>query len=159
MDLQRVVAGLEGVFVARDLAHIGIEADILARIRPRRRGVNKLAQHLGLHPGVDQRELHALARGQFLAERFALIGVFPRKLQTAFGDADAARGMADASRGNPGLAEFETIPFLADDVGRGNPHIGEGELPRPVIHHGFLRPHQLDARRVHLHQEHGNAAA
>ncbi len=100
-----------------------------------------------------------LAVGERLAEGRALLGVGRRHFQAALGDAERARAVLDAADIEPFLAERHALAFLADQVRGRHAHVVEHDLPRLVAHHGLVLRAELHARRVHVDQEHGDAAA
>src|SRR6266702_4980016 len=59
----------------------------------------------------------------------------------------------------PLLAEAHAFAFRPDAVARRHAHIVEHDFPRLVAHHGFIAGPELHARRIHIHDEAGNAAA
>ena len=109
--------------------------------------------------GVDQHPLDGLAFGERLAEGHPFLRIAGAQLQAALHHADAARAVPDAPGADPVLGEPEPFALLADAVLHRDPHVLEGDLPGPVVHHRFLRSEQRHAGRIHLHQEPGNAAA
>ena len=71
----------------------------------------------------------------------------------------SARAVLDAADIEPLLAETHAFAFRPDAVARRHAHILEHDFPWLVAHHGFVAGPELDARRIHVDDEAGNAAA
>src|SRR5215831_11330720 len=71
----------------------------------------------------------------------------------------SARTVLDAADIEPLLAEAHAFAFRPDAVARRHAHIVEHDFPRLVAHHGFIAGAELHTRRIHVHDEAGNAAA
>src|SRR5262249_57786998 len=65
----------------------------------------------------------------------------------------------DAADIEPLLTEAHAFAFRADAVARRHAHVLEHDFPRLVAHHGFVAGAELHARRIHVDDEAGNAAA
>ena len=112
-----------------------------------------------LGEAVGQNPLHALPFRKRFAERLALLDVVQRHVETALGDAASMRAVAQPPFTDPALGNGKALPFVADPVFGGNAYILEDEFTRRIAHHGLMLGGDLDARRVHIDQKAGNAAA
>src|SRR5262249_27023366 len=89
----------------------------------------------------------------------ALLGVGGRHFEATLGDSERARAVLHASDVEPLLAEAHAFAFLADAVVCRHAHVLEHDLPGLVAHHGLVAGAELHARRIHVDDEAGNAAA
>ena len=71
----------------------------------------------------------------------------------------SARGLLDAADAEPLLGQAEAAAFFAHQVVRRHHHVLEDDLPRGFLGEGAVLGGQADARRVHVHQEAGDAPA
>src|SRR5439155_20431903 len=70
-----------------------------------------------------------------------------------------SRPMHVAADIEPLMLEPHSFPFLADAVARWYAHVLENYFPGLIAHHRFIAGAELHARRVHIHDETGDAAA
>ena len=115
-------------------------------------------QLVHIHVDLGERPLHRLALGEIGAEGLALLGVGRAKLEAALHHAEAARAMADAAGIDPRLCVLETFALIADALPDRHPHVVEHDLPGLVVDHEIIGGRKLDAGRIHVDQESGDAA-
>src|SRR5215813_9861638 len=159
VDLHALVGGLERHFVGVIFGHIGLLARLFALIEAPRGLIDEEPRGLQFDEHVGQHPLHRLAVGERTAEGRTLLGIGRRHLDVSLGDAERARTVLDAADIEPLLAEAHAFAFRPDPVARRHAHILKHDFPRLVAHHGFIAGPELHARRIHVHDEAGNAAA
>src|SRR5262245_46531561 len=79
--------------------------------------------------------------------------------EAALGDAQRPRTVLEAADIEPLLPEPHAFAFRADAVARWYAHVLEHDFPGLVAHHGLIAGAELHARRVHVHDETGDASA
>src|SRR5262249_22995651 len=89
----------------------------------------------------------------------ALLGVGGRHFEATLGDSERARAVLHASDVEPLLAEAHAFAFLADAMVCQHAHVLEHDFPGLVAHHGLVAGAELHARRLHVDDEAGDAAA
>src|SRR5215813_12439159 len=159
VDLHALVGGFERHFVGVIFGHIGLLARLFALIEARRGLVDEEPRGLQFDEHVRQHPLHRLTVGERTAEGRTLLGIGSRHFDASLGDAERTRTVLDAADIEPLLAVAHAFAFRADAVARRHAHIVEHDLPRLVAHHGFIAGPELHTRRIHIHDEAGNAAA
>src|SRR5215831_6750117 len=159
VDLHALVGGFERHFVGVIFGHARVLARLFALIEARRGLVDEEPRGLQFDEHVGQHPLHRLAVGERLAEGRTLLGIGSRHFDASLGDAERTRTVLDAADIEPLLAVAHAFAFRADAVARRHAHIVEHDFPRLVAHHGFIAGPELHTRRIHIHDEAGNAAA
>src|SRR5215813_928063 len=159
VDLHALVGGFERHFVGVIFGHVGVLARLFALIEARRGLIDEEPRGLQFDEHVGQHPLHRLPVGERLAEGRTLLGIGSRHFDASLGDAERTRTVLDAADIEPLLAVAHAFAFRADAVARRHAHIVEHDLPRLVAHHGFIAGPELHTRRIHIHDEAGNAAA
>ena len=93
-----------------------------------------------------------------LAEGDARCGAAAHHLERAFGEADQAHAVMDAAGPEAALRDLEAAPFAEQHVGRRHAHVLEqhfgGAVGHAVEAEHRQRAQDLDARRVHRHEDH-----
>src|SRR6266481_7238415 len=159
VDLHASVGGLERHFVGVIFRHVGILAGLLAAIEPRRGLVDEQPRGLQFDEHVGQHPLHRLALGERAAEGRTLLGVRGRHFEAALSDPQRPRTVLETADIEPLLPEPHALAFRPDAVACWHAHVVEHDFPRLIPHHGLIAGAELYARRVHVHDEAGDAAA
>src|SRR5437899_4512434 len=159
VDLHALVRGFERHFVGVIFGDVGVLARLFALIEAGRGSVDEEPRGLQFDEHVGQHPLHRLALGERAAEGRTLFGIRGCHLDASLGDAESARTVLDAADIEPLLTEAHAFAFRPDAVPRRHAHILEHDFPWLVAHHGFVAGPELDARRIHVDDEAGNAAA
>ena len=141
-------------FAGEIFGHAGLHVAAFAAVEGARRIERQQPRGPRARRHLAELELDRLMLADRLAEGLADLGVFARKLERAFGNADAARGDIDASEFEPARRLEEALAFDAADqmIGR-NAIILENQLRGIDRLVAELRQFAADRKALHLRRD------